>query len=213
LQTRFDVAVGGQGSVVAIPGEPGIGKTALCDQVAAYAESRGARTLVGRSYAAGALNVPYLPVVEALRTHVLGLDVDTLRIQVGSNASALARVLPDMRGRLSGPEPESGDSEDQQWQLFQSVCDFVRVIGESQPLLLILEDLHDADRGTLDLLVHLSRNLVGARILVLATYRDIEVTRCSYRSCCATWSSTIWWKPVMARCSELVTRVSRNAFP
>jgi predicted ATPase len=82
-----------------------------------------------------------------------------------------------MRARLNGPEAESGDSENQQWQLFQSVSDFVRVIGESQPLLLILEDLHDADRGTLDLLVHSSRNLVGARILVLATYRDIEVTR------------------------------------
>jgi hypothetical protein len=92
----FDVAVGGQGSVVVIPAEPGIGKSALCDQLAAYADSHGAHTLVGRCYAASSLSVPYLPVVEALRTHVLGLDVDTLRIQVGNSAleSKSSRRLP-----------------------------------------------------------------------------------------------------------------------
>jgi DNA-binding NarL/FixJ family response regulator len=177
LHARFDAAVGGQGSVVAILGEPGIGKTALCDRLAGYAESHGARTLVGRCYGASSLNVPYLPVVEALRTYVLGLDVDTLRIRLGTSASDLARILPDIRVRLNDSDAEPGDSDNQQWRLFQSVTDFVRVIGESQPLVLVLEDLHDADRGTLDLLVHVSRNLVGARLLVLATYRDIEVTR------------------------------------
>jgi DNA-binding NarL/FixJ family response regulator len=177
LYARFDAAVGGQGSVVALLGEPGIGKTAVCDQLAGYADRRGARTLVGRCYGASSLNIPYLPIVEALRTYVLGLDPDTLRIQLGANASVLGRVIPDIRARLDGLEAEPAESDDQQWRLLQAVSDFVRVVGESQPLLLILEDLHDADRATLDLLVHLSRNLVGARLLVLITYRDIEVTR------------------------------------
>jgi DNA-binding CsgD family transcriptional regulator len=177
LYARFDAAVGGQGSMVAILGEPGIGKTALCEQLTGYAASHRARTLVGRCYGASSLNVPYLPVVEALRPYVLGLDAESLRTQLGNNASDLARVLPDIRARLNGPETQPNVLDNQQWRLFQCVSDFVRVIGESQPLVVILEDLHDADRGTLDLLVHLSRNLAGARVLVVATYRDIEVTR------------------------------------
>jgi DNA-binding NarL/FixJ family response regulator len=177
LHARFDAALGGRGSVVAILGEPGIGKTALCDQLAAYADAHNARTLVGRCYAANSRNVPYLPVVEALRTYVLGLAVDALRIQLGDSASDMARLLPDIRARLNNPDVDPSDSDNQQWRLFQCVTDFLRVISESQPLVLILEDLHDADRGTLDLLVHLSRNLSGPRVLVVATYRDIEVTR------------------------------------
>ena len=54
---------------------------------------------------------------------------------------------------------------------------FLRSAAGVQPLLLILEDLHWADRGTLDFLVHLSRNLSGARLLVVGTYRDVEVDR------------------------------------
>jgi len=44
-------------------------------------------------------------------------------------------------------------------------------------LLIVLEDLHWADRGTLDLLVHLARNFAGSRLLIIGTYRDVEVDR------------------------------------
>ncbi len=46
-----------------------------------------------------------------------------------------------------------------------------------QPLLVVLEDLHDADKGTLDMLTHVARHLAGARLLVVGTYRDVEVDR------------------------------------
>src|SRR4029434_2558421 len=58
-----------------------------------------------------------------------------------------------------------------------AVSGFLRNASTVQPLLIVLEDLHDADRGTLDLLVHLSRNLEGARLLIAGTYRDVEVDR------------------------------------
>jgi len=69
------------------------------------------------------------------------------------------------------------DAEEQRWRLLQAVTGFLRNASLVQPLLIILEDLHDADRGTLDLLVHLARNLQGARLLVVGTYRDVEVDR------------------------------------
>jgi predicted ATPase len=57
------------------------------------------------------------------------------------------------------------------------VSEFLHHASQVQPLLLVLEDLHWADRGTLDLLLHLGRNLQGAQLLVVATYRDFEVDR------------------------------------
>src|SRR5207249_10891033 len=70
-----------------------------------------------------------------------------------------------------------GDPEEERWRLLQGVTGFLRNASSVQPLLLVLEDLHDADRGTLDLLLHLSRNLDGARLLIAGTYRDVEVDR------------------------------------
>jgi predicted ATPase len=76
---------------------------------------------------------------------------------------------------LSPPPP--GDPEEDRWRLLQAATDLLRSVAARQPLLVVLEDLHDADRGTLDLLLYLARNLHGARILVVGTYRDVEVDR------------------------------------
>jgi predicted ATPase len=57
------------------------------------------------------------------------------------------------------------------------VLDFLRGVSAQHTLLLVLEDLHDADRGTLDLLLYLARHLAGTPLLVVATYRDVDVDR------------------------------------
>jgi tetratricopeptide (TPR) repeat protein len=59
----------------------------------------------------------------------------------------------------------------------QAVASFLTNAACVQPLLVVLEDLHDADKGTLDMLTHVSRNLSGARLLIVGTYRDVEVDR------------------------------------
>ncbi len=81
-------------------------------------------------------------------------------------------------GTASGVElRRAGDPEDDRWRLLQAVTSFLRNASSVQPLCIVLEDLHWADRGTLDLLLHLARNLQGARILLVGTYRDVEVDR------------------------------------
>src|SRR5512137_1164236 len=59
----------------------------------------------------------------------------------------------------------------------QAVISFLTNAASVQPLLVVLEDLHDADKGTLDMLTYVSRNLSGARLLIVGTYRDVEVDR------------------------------------
>jgi len=160
-----------------VVGEPGIGKTSLCEQLATYVALRGGKTLAGRCYEEGSLSLPYLPFVEAMRSYVLARDPDGLKGDLGSGAAEVARIVSEIRDRVSVELHPAGDAEEERWRLLQAVTGFLRNASSVQPLLLVLEDLHDADRGTLDLLVHLSRNLEGARILIAGTYRDVEVDR------------------------------------
>ena len=177
LQVAFDGALSGQGALAMVVGEPGIGKTALCEQLSTYAAIRGGRVLRGNCYEEGSLSLPYLAFIEALRTYVLARDPEALRSELGTSAGYVARIVSEVRDRVQVELPEAGDPEDDRWRLLQSVTAFLRSASEVQPLLLVLEDLHWSDRGTLDLLQHLARNLQGARILVVGTYRDVEVDR------------------------------------
>lgn len=79
LRATFDGVLAGRGTLTMVVGEPGIGKTALCEQLATYVALRGGKTLVGHSYEEGSLSLPYLPFVEALRSHVLGREPDGLK--------------------------------------------------------------------------------------------------------------------------------------
>ncbi|MFQ5880212.1 MAG: AAA family ATPase, partial [Dehalococcoidia bacterium] len=177
LQAAFDGALSGQGALVMVVGEPGIGKTALCEQLATYAALRGGRTLVGHCYEEGSLSLPYLPFVEALRSYVLTREVDDLRQELGTGAADVARIVSEVRQRVQVELRPAGDPEEERYRLLQAVTDFLRNAASVQPLLVVLEDLHDADRGTLELLTHVAHNLVGARLLVVGTYRDVEVDR------------------------------------
>jgi class 3 adenylate cyclase len=177
LQAAFDGALSGNGALVMVVGEPGIGKTSVCEQLATYAAMRGGRTLRGHCYEEGSHSLPYLPFVEAMRTYVLDRDPDALRSELGSNAPYVARIVSEVRDRLEVEQPTGGDPDDDRWRLLQGVTTFLRNAANVQPLVIVLEDLHWADKGTLDVLTHIARSLEGARLCIVGTYRDVEVDR------------------------------------
>jgi len=177
LQAAFDGALSGKGALAMVVGEPGIGKTSVCEHLSTYAALRGGKALIGHCYEEGSLSLPYLPFVEAMRSYILARDREGLKSDLGSGAVEVARIVSEIRDRVQVTPSDVGDAEEQRWRLLQAVSGFLRNASTVQPLLVILEDLHDADRGTLDLLVHLSRNLDGARLLIIGTYRDVEVDR------------------------------------
>ena len=177
LKAAFDRAVDGQGSLAMVVGEPGIGKTALCEQLASLATEKGGLRLVGHCYEEGSLSMPYLAFVESLRTYVLNREPADLSTDLGPQAGDLARILPEIRDKL-GIEPNAPlEPEEDRYRLLQAVSDFLRSISAAQPLLVVLEDLHDADQGTLDMLTYLSRTLDDSNVLIVGTYRDVEVDR------------------------------------
>jgi len=177
LQSAFDGATSGQGALMMVMGEPGIGKTAICEQLSTYVTLRGGRTLVGHSYEAGSLSLPYLAFVEALRSYVLSREIRDLREELGSGAADVARIVSEIRERLKVRVRPKKDPEEDRYRLLQAVTEFLSNAAAVQPMMVILEDLHDADKGTLEMLTHVSRNLAGARLLIVGTYRDVEVDR------------------------------------
>jgi DNA-binding CsgD family transcriptional regulator len=177
LQAAFGAAAKGDGALTLLVGEPGIGKTALSDQLCRFVSASGGLPLVGHCYEEGSFRPPYQPFVEVFGTYLQPLDADAVHAELGSRAADLARIVPMLRDRLHVSPPPPGDPEEDRWRLLQAATDLLRNASAKQPLLVVLEDLHDADRGTLDLLLYLARNLHGARILVIGTYRDVEVDR------------------------------------
>ena len=177
LHGAFDNALSGEGSLVVVVGEPGIGKTALCTQLATYVTLRGGTTLVGHCYEEGSVSLPYLPFVEALSTYVVKQEPGSLKKLLGTEVGELARISAEVREQLGvTPSPPVAPEEDR-YRLMQAVASTLRKAADAQPLLIVLEDLHNADRGTLDMLTQVARGLSGARLLVVGTYRDVEVHR------------------------------------
>jgi DNA-binding CsgD family transcriptional regulator/tetratricopeptide (TPR) repeat protein len=179
LAERLAGARQGAGGIVLIAGEPGIGKTRLVSELAERARATGWRVLTGRAYQAEGLP-PFLPFVEALRGHIEVTPPETLRGQLGMGAADVALLVPELGATF--PElvltaRQAGEAE--RFRLFESVTDFLLASARTPPpgLLLILDDLHWADVSSLNLLLHLSRRLASQPVLILGTYREMELER------------------------------------
>ena len=174
----------GQGAIVVVVGEAGMGKTRLAARFAAEAHAGGAAVLHGRIDEETV--VPFQPFVEALRHYVTHAPPVT-----GVDLEALAPLVPE----LGGVAAESGERENRRYRLFEAVAALLGRIAAERPLLLVVEDLQWAGMPTLLLLRHVVRRLEGAPLLVLVTMRDEEATSsptrraCSPTSAASTWSS------------------------
>jgi tetratricopeptide (TPR) repeat protein len=176
LRAALTDASGGHGRVVLVSGEPGIGKTRLAEELAAHAAAEGAEVRWGRCRE-GAGTPAFWPWIQILRAQIGETDVDALRAQLGSGAEEIVRLVPDLQERLPGIAAlPLVEDEGARFRLFDSAARFLRAGAAGQALVLILEDLHWAQPASVELLRFLIDEMQEARILVIATYRDIEVS-------------------------------------
>ena len=177
LRHGVDEALSGRGGVLLLVGEPGIGKTRTSEELVTYARMRGAQALWGRCYE-GEGAPAYWPWMEIIRSYVHEREPKTLLSEMGSGAADIAEVVSDVRERLPGlPSPPALQPDEARFRLFDSITTFLKNASQQAPIVLVLDDLHWADRPSLLLLQFLARDIEGARILVLGTYRDVEVGR------------------------------------
>ena len=177
LVAALDSSMAGRGRLVMLAGEPGIGKTRIAQELASHAQSLGAHVLWGWCYEREGAP-PYWPWVQPIQSYVIDTVPDKLLGEMGPGASDIADLIPEIREKLPGldPPPEL-DPQQTRFRLFNSVSTFLKNLAQSQALVLVLDDLHWADSSSLLLLEFLAGQIAESKILVIGSYRDIEVTR------------------------------------
>jgi DNA-binding CsgD family transcriptional regulator len=155
LRQHLDAALKGHGSLVLINGEAGIGKTALAEAVCREASEQDALTLIGRCYDLGE-TPPYGPWTDLFALY-----------QASDEAPPLPSAFAAHGSTSAIPSQET---------LIAHVRDFLRAVAMRRPLVLVIDDLHWADRASLDLLRFAARGLASLSLLIIATYRADEVT-------------------------------------
>ena len=172
LEDSLLSALRGDGGVVIVGGEAGMGKTRLVNALAARARTLGCMVLAGGCSEAE-LSLPYLPFLEAIGNYLTTADVRQLGQRLGPAASELAQLFPQL-GSPSGSPTESVQAK---LRLFESILILLRDAAGHRALLLILEDLQWADPATRELLDYATRRLRSTNVLVVATYRTDEMHR------------------------------------
>jgi DNA-binding CsgD family transcriptional regulator len=163
LQAALAAAQGGRGGTVLVTGEAGIGKSRLIQETARAASGQGVVVLAGRAVAGG-VPTPFRPFAEALAAAGrAGLLPDDEKLD--AFRPALGRLIPQWRQRQA-------PGDDSLVYLGEAVLRLLRALSGDAGCLLVLEDLHWADRETLALLEYLADNLAGERALCLGTLRD-----------------------------------------
>ncbi len=171
LREHLDRMLSAEGRLVLISGEPGIGKTRLAEELAVYAHLRGAWVLRGHCYEQD-VGVPYLPFMETMRL-LFHLTGPSLISELGERADDLARFLPELSPNKT--EASVLTPEDERIRVFEAAARWVSAAAHVRPLVFVLDDLQWADRASLRLLLHLVRSTRGDRVLVLGTYREMEL--------------------------------------
>jgi predicted ATPase len=180
LRAGLDDVGAGHGKLFLLSGEPGIGKTRLAEEISDEAAARGMRVMWGRCWEGGGAPA-YWPFIQILRACVDDRDGEDLKALLGSGASEIARLIPDIKLSLPSLEEAKAttDAESARFRLFDSVATLLKNVARSEPLLIVIDDLHDADQPSLQMLRFVARESKDSRMLIVGTYRDAEVRQSS----------------------------------
>ncbi|HEY7622399.1 MAG TPA: AAA family ATPase [Solirubrobacteraceae bacterium] len=166
-------AADGHPWLVFVAGDSGVGKTRLLSELTRRAQASGARVLSGDCVELGEGELPYAPLVGALRSLARDRDpvLDELPVSIRGE---LATLLPELGQDSGAHEPADASA---QGRLFEALLWLLDRLGQDSPVLLAVEDLHWADRATRSFFAFLGRSLCRERVLVVATYRSDELHR------------------------------------
>src|SRR5215469_1974490 len=173
----------GHGHLFLLSGEPGIGKTRLADEFGRLAVAEGVRVVWGRCWEGDGAPA-YWPWIQVVRAYLSDADAERRGAILSSEvtprvAQDIAQLLPELAAahlptmRHLGPQPT--DPEQARFQLFESVVTLLKNVARIGPLVILIDDLHDADHPSLLLLKFIAGHCKDAHILLIGTYRNTEV--------------------------------------
>jgi class 3 adenylate cyclase len=186
LRHAVDDAAAGRGRLVLLTGEAGIGKTRLAEETTTYAAANGMHVLWGRCWEGGGAPA-FWPWIQVTRGSLAtGAWSDAVRAELTPGLAYIEQIVPELRSALALPEPAReravglplGDATlgppPERFRLFDAVTCLFKGLARTAPLAMVLDDLHAADEDSLWLLRFLARELKQTRILIIATYREVE---------------------------------------
>ena len=186
LRSAVREAIAGRGRLIILSGEPGIGKTRLAEETANFATSSGAHVFWGRCWEGGGAP-PFWPWIQLIRESLSALPSQILS-EANQGLGYIAQMVPELHSGVpmqqlardpAGGLQLAGTSmqPEERFLLFDAVAGLLKKLAATAPLMMVLDDLHAADEDSLLLLRFIARELQQTRILLVATYREVEVRR------------------------------------
>lgn len=177
LLSAWEAASDGRPSTILVGGEAGIGKSRLVAELSRHVPATGGVVLEGASISFGSdEGLPLAPVADALRALTRLVPPDELAEIVGPSGPAVGRLLPELWSGHGSEDPIARPDWIQA-RVPEGVLGVLHRLGERQPVLLVVEDLHWADRSTREVLAFIARTARSERLLVVGTYRTDELHR------------------------------------
>jgi DNA-binding SARP family transcriptional activator/tetratricopeptide (TPR) repeat protein len=170
LVERWSAAAGGVPSLVLIAGEAGIGKTRLGATLEKIAASTGGAVIRARCYEAER-SLFLQPFVEALGEHAAAANPATIRAAIGDWAGPLVSLVPQIAAIVEPLPLQLDRGEIARRRSYEAFARYICRLAD-RPMLLVLDDLHQAGLATIELLHYLVRKAGDARLLVVATVRS-----------------------------------------
>jgi tetratricopeptide (TPR) repeat protein len=161
------------GSTLLVSGEPGIGKTRLMREVVAHVEASGGQAFVGCCYEE--VSRPFTAFEQILRKVFQRNPVILSEMPEYILADALS-LAPNLKPQFPEVQPNPRlDTEYEQQRTFENMVAFLEILSSHSPVLMVIEDIHWGDSGTLALLLHLARRIRRQALMLLGTYREAEL--------------------------------------
>ncbi len=177
LEQALEAALAGEGRIVLLSGEAGIGKTRTTEEIASASRERDIPVVPAWCHE-GEGAPPYWPWVQILRRVLERESPDALRSHLGSGAADLAELVPELReAGNDAPRSRNGTSEETRFRLFDTISRALEWAAQDSGLLAIVDDLHWADTSSLRLLDYLVHEVGRTRLLLVGTYREPDVGR------------------------------------
>ncbi|HEY4491566.1 MAG TPA: AAA family ATPase, partial [Acidobacteriota bacterium] len=180
LHSLLEQSMGGSGQIAFVTGEPGMGKTSLCEKFLSRLQTNQAGVLLARGrcveqYGSAEAYLPFLDAIGSLLmtslreplSNLLRTYAPTWYLQFPS-VIASSGAIDKLQQEIAGATKE---------RMLREMRDALFAMTSGSPLVLLLEDLHWADPSTIDLLRYLSARLPNLRLLILGTFREEEIER------------------------------------
>jgi predicted ATPase len=180
LGAALDKTSAGQGRMFLLSGEPGIGKSRLAHEFSTRSQARGVRVIWGRCWERGAVPA-YWPIIQIIRVCAERSDFAQLAEALGPGIEQVAALVPEIVRPAPVPGERAGlrriDPQQARFRLFDAVATLLKCVAQREPLVIVIDDLHDADPATLQMVSFLARALKEAPVMILVTHREAEVER------------------------------------